>query len=87
MDRPGSRPFRATVYLPGHDDAGRGVVRAKIACTTEDHLNTAMAAWKAQGYMVTAYEVLQLPTPDEEAPDAQVPDLSDVPPQDRPPHP
>lgn len=67
MDRPGARPFRAVVYLPGVNDAGRGVPVTKVAAATQEGLDKALEKWRAQGYAVAAYEVIPLPLegPDE----------------------
>lgn len=54
------RPFRATVYLPGHTEEGAGVAVGKIARATEESLNEACAAWEVDGYAVVRYEVLEL---------------------------
>lgn len=67
MDRPGSRPFRATVYLPGHGEDGRWIAVRKISAATQEGLEKALEPWLAQGYRRVAYEVPPLPL---EVPDA-----------------
>ena len=57
---PRSRPFRATVYLPGHDEAGHEPVATKVSASTQEGLDTALEPWLAQGYRVKRYEVLTL---------------------------
>lgn len=56
-----SRPYRATIYLPGHDEAGRLVVVRRLSAASEAGLEQAMAPWKADGYVAVAYEVIPLP--------------------------
>lgn len=56
------RPFRAVIYLPGHDENGHGVVVAKTSTTTEDMLEAAVKPWVDQGYVVKRYEVLDMLT-------------------------
>lgn len=58
---PGTRPFRATVYLPGHDEQGQGVVVGKASAATPEALEATLArhGWDT-GYAVTRYEVLEL---------------------------
>lgn len=60
MDRPGSRPYRAVVYLPGHDETGRGVAVAKVSAASQDGLERACKKWRDEGYAVTAYEEVPL---------------------------
>lgn len=60
MDRPGSRPFRAVVYLPGHDEHGRGVAVAKVSAASLEGLERACEKWRDQGYAVAAYEEVPL---------------------------
>jgi hypothetical protein len=55
------RPFRATVYLPGHDENGHGVVAAKVSATTQANLDRALEGYLVDGYAITRYEVLELP--------------------------
>jgi hypothetical protein len=55
------RPFRATVYLPGHTEEGHGVAVGKIARATLEALNAALEPWEADGYAIVRYEVLALP--------------------------
>lgn len=55
-----SRPFRATVYLPGHDEEGRGVVVAKRSAASQEGLEKALGTYVADGYPITRYEVLEL---------------------------
>lgn len=58
------RPFRATVYLPGHDEGGHEPVAAKVSAATRQGLETALEPWLADGYRVKRYEVLELPLED-----------------------
>lgn len=60
MERPGSRPFRAVVYLPGHDEHGRGVAVAKVSAASQEGLDKALKRWREQGYAVTAYQEVPL---------------------------
>lgn len=55
------RPFRATVYLPGHDEEGHGIVVAKVSATTQANLGRALEGYLVDGYAITRYEVLELP--------------------------
>lgn len=55
------RPFRAVVYLPGHDEHGRGVPVAKVSAATEQGLERALTRWREAGYAVAAYEEVPLP--------------------------
>jgi hypothetical protein len=55
MEKPGERPYRATVYLPGHDETGKAPVVRRLS----------VATWLAQGYRVKSYEVLTLPIGEE----------------------
>lgn len=68
MDRPGARPFRATIYLPGHGEDGRWIAVRKISAASEAGLERALEPWLAQGYRRVAYEEVPLPL---ESPDAQ----------------
>jgi hypothetical protein len=56
-----ARPFRATVYLPGHDEAGRGIVVTKVSAATRENLDALLEGWETRGYAITRYEVLHLP--------------------------
>ena len=56
-----ARPFRATVFLPGHDESGRSPVVRKVATTTQEALDASLDRYKAEGYRVKSYEVLPLP--------------------------
>ena len=56
-----ARPFRGTVYLPGHDEAGHGVAVAKVSASTQANLDKALDRYRAEGYHVRTYEVLALP--------------------------
>jgi hypothetical protein len=69
--RPRPRPYRATVYLPGHDETGHGVVVAKVSAATQAGLERVLAPWRSHGYQVRAYEVmtLDLGLDDEDSPD------------------
>lgn len=71
-----ARPFRATVYLPGHDEAGHGVPVAKVSAATAEGLERVLAPWREDGYQVKAYEVLTLELPglDETGPDLNTDD-------------
>lgn len=60
MDRPGSRPFRAVVYLPGHDEHGQGVAVAKVSAASLEGLTKATKKWVGDGYAVAAYEEVPL---------------------------
>lgn len=60
MDRPGSRPYRAVVYLPGHDEQGRGVAVAKVSAASLEGLEKALKRWRAEGYAVAAYQEVPL---------------------------
>lgn len=55
-----SRPFRATVYLPGHDEDGQEPVATKVSAASREGLESALEPWLAQGYRVKRYEVLTL---------------------------
>lgn len=55
------RPYRATIYLPGHDEAGRLVAVRRLSAATQEGLERAMAPWLAEGYLPVAYEVIELP--------------------------
>lgn len=55
------RPFRATVYLPGHTEEGNGVVVTKVSTSTREALELILEPWAADGYAITRYEVLHLP--------------------------
>lgn len=55
------RPFRATVYLPGHDEQGRGVVVTKVSAASAEGLARALDRWETEGYAITRYQVLELP--------------------------
>lgn len=61
-----ARPFRATVYLPGHDESGRWVKVRTCSAATQEGLERALEPFLAQGYRRTAYEVLELPLEEEE---------------------
>lgn len=50
MDRPGSRPYRAIIYLPGHGEGGRLVSVAKVSAASEAGLDRALRRWLDQGY-------------------------------------
>jgi hypothetical protein len=65
MEKPGERPYRATVYLPGHDETGKAPVVRRLSAATEEGLVEAIATWLAQGYRVKSYEVLTLPIGEE----------------------
>lgn len=54
------RPFRATVYLPGHDESGHEPVATKVSAATQEGLERALEPWVADGYRVKRYEVLSL---------------------------
>jgi hypothetical protein len=54
------RPFRATVYLPGHDEGGHEPVATKVSAATREGLEKALEPWLADGYRVKRYEVLSL---------------------------
>jgi len=54
------RPFRATIYLPGHDETGHGVAVAKTSASSEHLLTLALQPWLDAGYHVVRYEVLSL---------------------------
>lgn len=56
-----ARPFRGTVYLPGHDEDGHGVAVAKVSASTQANLDKALDRYRAEGYHVRTYEVLALP--------------------------
>jgi hypothetical protein len=81
MQRPGSRPYRAVVYLPGHDDEGRGVAVAKVSAASQEGLDKALTRWRAEGYAVAAYEEVPLPLDGEndgkQAPRPQGPERTD----------
>lgn len=64
MKRPGSRPFRATVYLPGHAEGGRPVSVAKVSAASEEGLKRALEKWLALGYTQASYEEQTLPLTD-----------------------
>lgn len=53
------RPFRADVWLPGHDENGGGIIVAKVSAATLEGLDAALEKWA--GYAVTRYEELELP--------------------------
>jgi hypothetical protein len=57
------------IYLPGHDETGRGVAVAKVAAASLEGLNRACKKWRDQGYAVAAYEEvpLDLEGPDNDA--------------------
>lgn len=80
MDRPGSRPFRAVVYLPGHDEHGRGVAVAKVSAASQEGLDRALEKWRAEGYAVTAYEEVPLELEMDDG-HTDSPERQDVPPQ------
>jgi hypothetical protein len=56
-----AHPFRATVYLPGHDEEGHGIIVARPHAATREGLERALGRWEAEGYAITRYEVLALP--------------------------
>lgn len=58
------RPFRATVYLPGHQEDGAPVVVANVSACTEGGLARALAKWLEDGYVAVGYEELTLPLDD-----------------------
>jgi hypothetical protein len=55
------RPFRATVYLPGHGEDGQLVVVARVSAASEEGLARALARWLDQGYEARRWEELHLP--------------------------
>lgn len=55
------RPFRATVYLPGHGEGGQLIPVARVSAASEDGLNRALARWLEQGYEARAWEEVPLP--------------------------
>jgi len=55
-----ARPWRATVYLPGHLEDGRLVVWRRLAYATEEARDARMAGWEEEGFVVQRYEVLEL---------------------------
>lgn len=61
MKRPGSRPYRAVVYLPGHDEAGRGVSVAKVSAASQEGLDKALERYLAEGYVAVGWEEVPLP--------------------------
>lgn len=60
------KPWRATVYLPGHTEEGHGIAVGKIARTTQEALVEACAAWERDGYVVVKYRTEE-PLPGMEA--------------------
>lgn len=68
VDRPGSRPYRAVVYLPGTGEGGRLVSVRTVTAASQAGLEKALAPWLAQGYERKAWVEVPL---DLEAPDAQ----------------
>lgn len=69
MKRPGARPFRATVYLPGHGEDGRWIAVRKISAASKEGLAKALEPWLSQGYRRVAYEEVPLPLEGEEGND------------------
>lgn len=65
MDRPGSRPYRAIVYLPGHDDGGRLVAVAKVSAASPEGLDRALARWLDDGYEAKRWLEVPLPLTEE----------------------
>ena len=63
MQRPGSRPYRATIYLPGHGEDGRLVPVRKVSAATEAGLEKVLARYRAEGYAVVAYQEVPLEYP------------------------
>lgn len=63
-----ARPFRATVYLPGHDESGRSPVVRKVSASTEAGLTHAIDRYVREGYRVRAYETLTLDLGEEPTP-------------------
>lgn len=61
MNRPGSRPFRATIYLPGHGEDGHLIPVRKVSASTEANLERVLDRYRAEGYAVVAYEEVPLP--------------------------
>ena len=61
MERPGSRPFRATVYLPGDLGDGRWIAARKVSAGTQEGLERVLDRYRADGYRVVAYEEVHLP--------------------------
>ena len=49
------------MYLPGHDESGRGVAVAKVSAASQEGLDKALEKWRDQGYAVAAYEEVPLP--------------------------
>lgn len=60
------RPYRATIYLPGHDETGKAPVVRKITAATQGGLSDAISQYIDDGYRVRSYEVLTLPLDIEE---------------------
>jgi hypothetical protein len=48
------------VYLPGHDERGRGVAVAKVSAASQEGLDRALKKWRDAGYAVSAYEEVPL---------------------------
>lgn len=61
MNRPGSRPFRAVVYLPGHGEGGHLVSVKVVTAATEEGLARALERWTVQGYETKSWEEVALP--------------------------
>lgn len=55
------RPYRATIYLPGHDEAGRLVVVRRLSAASQGGLDNQIKPWTDDGYVAIAYEVMELP--------------------------
>lgn len=54
------RPWRAAVFLPGHQESGAKVLVCRISCASEDSLERSLAKYRADGYWVKAWEELPL---------------------------
>lgn len=54
------RPFKADVWLPGHNEQGRGIIVTKVSAGSEEGLDRALTRWLDQGYVVRRYEDLEL---------------------------
>lgn len=45
MDRPGSRPYKAVIYLPGHDEHGHLVTVRVVTAGSQEGLEKAVQRW------------------------------------------
>lgn len=55
------RPYRATVYLPGHGEGGQLIAVARVSAASEGGLDRALARWLDEGYEARRWEELHLP--------------------------